>query len=123
MVLDYNRDGSPDFLVTQVAAPTVLLENRARDAHWLTVAPEGAGDAGINARIVVTAGGRTQQQIILAGGSYLAGPPREAYFGVGGATVVDRVVVRWADGAVTDVSHVTADHVLRVRHPDPAPPF
>ena len=27
VVFDYNRDGSPDLLITQVAAPTVLLEN------------------------------------------------------------------------------------------------
>ena len=86
VVFDYDRDGSPDLLITQVAGPTVLLQNYTDGKHWLTVAPEGPGDAGIGARVTVTAGGRTTTQILLAGGSYLAGPPREAYFGLDAAT-------------------------------------
>ena len=114
VVFDYNRDGAPDLLITQVAGPTVLLQNYRRDAHWLTVAPEGPGDAGINARVTVTAGGRSTTQIVLAGGSYLAGPPREAYFGLGRTSTAERVRVEWADGTATEFQDVPADQVLRV---------
>ena len=114
VVFDYNRDGAPDLLITQVAGPTMLLENHRRDAHWLTVAPEGAADAGINARVTVTAGGRSTTQIVLAGGSYLAGPPREAYFGLGQAATAERVRIEWADGTATELQDVAADQVLRV---------
>ena len=117
VVFDYNRDGSPDLLITQVAAPTVLLENYTAGRHWLTVAPDGPNDAGVNARITVTAGGRPSTQILLAGGSYLAGPPREAYFGLADAARADTVTVEWADGERSELHDVPADQVLRIRHP------
>jgi hypothetical protein len=117
VVFDFNRDGAPDLLITQVAGPPILLENLISGKHWLTVAPGGPGDAGIDARVTVTAGGRSSTQILLAGGSYLAGPPREAYFGLGTATVADEVVVQWASGRTTRLANVPADQVLRVPAP------
>ena len=47
---------------------------------------------------------------------YLAGPPREAYFGLGDATVADAVRIAWADGTTTELHDVPADQVLRVAH-------
>jgi hypothetical protein len=117
VVFDYNRDGSPDLLYTQVATPTVLLENLISGSHWLTVAPTGASEAAIGARVSVTVGSRTTNQIILAGGSYLAGPPREAYFGLGTATVADLVRIQWADGTESEMVDVPANQILRVVKP------
>jgi hypothetical protein len=114
VVFDYDRDGSPDLLITQVAGPTILLQNYTDRKHWLTVAPEGPDDAGINARVTVTAGGRTTTRILLAGGSYLAGPPREVYFGLDGAPVADVVRIEWANGTTTELLDVKADQILRV---------
>jgi hypothetical protein len=116
VVFDYDRDGAPDLLITQVAGPTLLLENQTAGRHWLTVAPVGAGDLGINARISVTAGGRTATQLLLAGGSYLAGPPREVYFGLGDETVADVIRIDWADGTTTELRDVPGDEVLHVPH-------
>jgi len=116
VVFDYDRDGTPDLLVTQVAGPTMLLRNQTTGRHSLTVAPTGPGDAGIDARIAVTAGGRTTTQLLLAGGSYLAGPPREAYFGLGASPMADAVRIAWADGTTTELHDVPADQVLRVPH-------
>jgi enediyne biosynthesis protein E4 len=114
VVFDYNRDGSPDLLITQVAGPTVLLQNYTGGKHWLTVVPEGSDDAGLGARVTVTAGGRTTTQILLAGGSYLAGPPREVYFGLDAAPIADVVRIDWADGTTTELPNVKADQILRV---------
>ena len=114
VVFDYDRDGSPDLLITQVAGPTVLLKNYTAGRHWLTVAPAGRGDAGIDARVSVTAAGRTTEQVLLAGGSYLAGPPRELYFGLGAAATADLVRIEWANGTTSELRDVTADQVLRV---------
>jgi hypothetical protein len=114
VVFDYNRDGAPDLLISQVNGPVMLLENRVKDRNWLTVAPTGPGDQGIDARITVEAGGRTTTQILLAGGSYLAGPPREAYFGLGTAKTADRVTVHWADGRTSVRTNVPAGGVLTI---------
>ena len=50
--------------------------------NWLTIIPDDRAGHAINARIRVTAGAQTSEQILLAGGSYLTGPPREAYVGL-----------------------------------------
>jgi hypothetical protein len=117
VAFDYNRDGSPDLLITQVAGPTLLLQNATAGKHWLTVAPGGPNDAGIDARVTVSAGKRTTTQIVLAGGSYLAGPPREAYFGLDSATTADLVRIEWANGTTTEMHNVKADQVLQVARP------
>ena len=52
-------------------------------------------------------------RIVLAGGSYLAGPPMEAVFGLGDATAADEVHVRWSDGRISDVRNVRAGTILR----------
>jgi hypothetical protein len=117
IVFDYNRDGAPDLLITQVNGPTLLLQNETVGPHWLTIAPSGRNDAGIDARISVTAGGQTTTQVLLAGGSYLAGPPREAYCGLGLSSNADVVHIAWADGASSDLRNVRANQVLRVAHP------
>jgi hypothetical protein len=116
VVFDYDRDGSPDLLITQVDGPTMLLRNHTRGKHWLTVAPTGQGDAAIDARVSVTTGGRTTTQLLLAGGSFLAGPPREAYFGLAAAATADLVRVDWADGSTSELRDVPADQVLRLPH-------
>ena len=69
--------------------------------HWLNVRLRGKGKGGANrsgigARISVTAGGITQMREI-RGGSGLANhqDPPEACFGLGKATRIERLEVRW----------------------------
>ena len=66
--------------------------------------------------VEVTAGGRASRQAILGGGSYLAGPPPEAYIGLGDATTAD-VTVRWDDGTRVSMTDVAADQIVRVEAP------
>ena len=113
---DYDRDGDPDYLITQVGLPAVLLENRSPRRHWLTVElPRGTG-RDVGAVVTITAGERTSRQAILGGGSYLAGPPPEAYIGLGDATSAD-VVVTWDDGTSVSMDDVAADQVVRINAP------
>lgn len=44
-----------------------------------------------------------QTRTVLAGGHSIASSaPPEVHFGLGGATVVDRVRIRWPDGATSE---------------------
>ena len=110
---DYDRDGDQDLLVTQMAYKTLLLENRTPAGRSITVDLGAAGAAGPGSRIKVTAGNRVVTQIVLAGGSYLAGPPLEAIFGLGDASGADEVLVTWADGRETILSGVAAGSIVR----------
>ena len=111
---DYDRDGAPDLLVTQVAYSAILLENQTTDRHWLTVDLSRAGAQAAGARVTVTAAGERTTQVALFGGSYLAGMPLELYFGLGGAQRADNVTVTWADGTTDDLGGAAGDRIVRV---------
>jgi hypothetical protein len=119
VAFDYNRDGRPDLLVSQVAYDDTLLENRSdRDGHWLTVvAKPTAGRTVIGATITVTAGGQRWVQRLIGGGSYLAGPPNEGYFGLGSADRATSVAIDWPDGTTTVSSDVPADQLIVMQPP------
>ena len=82
---DFDRDGDPDLLITQVGLPTLLLENRTEGAHWLNVALDPTAAAASGAWVTVRSGGRTERQLVLSSASYLSGLPLEAYIGLGHA--------------------------------------
>jgi hypothetical protein len=113
IAFDYDRDGDQDILMTQVAYSTVLLENRSPAGRSITVDLAGGGAAAVGARVSVVAGERVVTQFVVAGGSYLAGPPLEAVFGLGPATAADEVRVTWADGRQTVIRDVAAGSVIR----------
>lgn len=112
--LDYDRDGGPDLLVTQMAYSALLLENQTAGRHWLTVDLSRAGAQAAGARVTVDIGGVRTTQVSLLGGSYLAGMPQELYFGLGQAVAADAVTVTWADGTTSDLGRTLADQVVRV---------
>jgi hypothetical protein len=111
---DYDRDGAPDLLITQVAYSTVLLENGSTGKHWLTVDLSRAGAQAAGARVAVGAAGSRTTQVALYGGSYLAGMPMELYFGLGSAATADQVSVTWADGTVSDLGSMPGDRIVHL---------
>ena len=115
--LDFNRDGAPDLLVTQVGWSTQLLQNTTTGRGWLTIDVSRAGAQAAGARVTVTAGGRRTTQLALYGGSYLAGMPMELYFGLADAKSADDVTITWADGTTSDLGPVPSGRLL---HATPA---
>ena len=100
---DYDEDGDHDFYLVSPGRNWLVRNDLAR-ARWIRVALEGVRSQrqGIGARVSVTARGVTQTREITAADP----PPLAATFGVGGATVVDEVVVRWPSGAVSRLTGV-----------------
>jgi hypothetical protein len=137
IALDYDRDGDEDLLVgfADDANGIQLWRNDVgTQRRFLEVTLRGAGIPGkanraaIGARVEVTAGGVTQLREVDAGSGHM-GPqaPLTLAFGLGTATVADRVRVRWpnAGRTVTELTNVAADQFLTIeepceRGPDPA---
>jgi hypothetical protein len=69
----------------------------------------------IGSRIGCTAGGFTQWQEVRGGGSYISQNDLRAHFGLGAATRVDRLWVRWPNGLEEEWRDVAADQVLTLR--------
>ncbi len=78
----------------------VLFENPGTEHHWLGLELRGksANRGGIGARITVRAGGSTWHSVVSTGGSFGSGPVARR-LGVGSATTVDEIVVRWPGSA------------------------
>lgn len=128
IVFDYDRDGDEDVLISNMNQPARLLENVTADSgHWLHVrliqGPGRTRDA-IGATVHAQIGSVTKRREILCGGSYLAGVPAEAHFGLGPATSIDELTIRWPDGETTTYVDVAVDQFLTISrvegdcHPD-----
>ncbi len=114
---DYDNDGDPDLVLTNLDAPPRLLRNDGTSGAWLTVIVEDkrGGVGPIGTLVTVKAGGRTQRRDIASGDSYLSTHDPRPHFGLGSATTVDEVDVRWPDGSHTMRKNVPARQMLRVQ--------
>jgi enediyne biosynthesis protein E4 len=115
---DVDGDGAPDLLLTTAGGRARLLLNRAPDrGHWLTVRafdPALKRDA-VGATVTVRAGERRWLRRADPGGSYLCSSDPRALFGLGPATAVDSLVVRWPDGSDEEFPGGPADRLMVLR--------
>jgi hypothetical protein len=110
---DYDNDGDVDFAVSQIGGPLVLLQNRVSGKHWLEVALDGFHPGALVS--VVLPGGRKLQREARAGGSYLSSEDPRCLFGLGEATEVKELVVRWPDGEETRLHDGKANQIVEVK--------
>jgi hypothetical protein len=106
-----------DLVLTNLDAPPSLLRNDGANGAWLTVIPEDTrgGVGPIGTRVTIKAGARIQQRDIASGDSYMSTHDPRPHFGLGAATQVDEVDVRWPDGSHTIRRNVAARQMLRVK--------
>jgi hypothetical protein len=95
---DYNNDGRIDVLVGNNGGPPVLLANNAGAGnHWLGVHLRGTGcnrDA-IGATITWSANGTKRSRFKASGGSYLSSHDPREVLGLGTATKLDWLEIKW----------------------------
>jgi ASPIC/UnbV protein/VCBS repeat protein len=112
---DYDNDGDLDVAVGSVGGRLVLLRNEHGGGTWLEV-----NLVGFHPGAEVTAmlpDGRRLRREVHAGGSYLSSEDPRVHFGLGGATEVRKLVVRWPEGGETVLSGVAANQLVDVRAP------
>lgn len=125
VVFDYDNDGDLDLFLANQGQHAQLFENRGVPGHhWLTVELEidpktGVHPDGLGTRVTITtaAGSQIRQK---DGGKVYAGQgdPR-LHFGLGAATLIDALVVRWPDGGIQELGDLAVDRILHLRQ-DPA---
>jgi hypothetical protein len=115
---DFDNDGDIDVLIMNMNEPPSLLRNDYRGPnHWLTVALQGAAAnrLGLGATVRLTSGGRAQARAILSQSSYYSHDDLRAHFGLGTATVADRLEVAWPDGHNDTLENVAADRFVTIK--------
>jgi hypothetical protein len=112
---DIDDDGDLDVLMANAQGPARLFRNEApRAGRWLIVRaidPRVERYA-IGAQLTVVAGPRRFVRSVTRGFSYLSSNDPRAHFGLGDATQVDRIEVRWPDGLLEVFGASAVDRVV-----------
>ncbi|HJU48394.1 MAG TPA: CRTAC1 family protein, partial [Gaiellaceae bacterium] len=112
---DYDNDGDLDLAVNSIGGPLLLFRNSGGTGHWLEV-QTGAFAPGTQVTVVLP-DGRTLVRETRAGASYLSSEDPRVHFGLGAATRVPELRVRYPGGRETVLRDVAADRLLTVRPP------
>ena len=109
---DYDNDGRVDVAVGTVGGRLLLLRNTSKAGHWLevNVAPFSPGAL----VTVVGPDGKRQVREVQAGSSYLSSEDPRVHFGLGQATSVRELIVRYPDGSVRRLRNVRGDRIVTV---------
>ena len=99
---DFDNDGDVDVAVNNVHdRPNLYRLDAPADAAWteLKLAGTTSNRSAIGARVRIVAGGVTLVREVRGGGSYYSQNDLRVHAGLGDATRIDRVEVRWPNGA------------------------
>ena len=114
---DIDNDGDTDIVVSNMDdVPTILRNDSLRNGHWLTLKLVGKkpNPLAIGARVIAIVGQHHLTREVRSGGSYLSQSDLRLHFGLGPATLVDRLKVRWPNGTEQILENVPADQFVTV---------
>jgi hypothetical protein len=115
---DLFNDGKLDVVINVMDGHPVILRNVSADKnHWVELklvgGPKSPRDA-VGATVYVTANGMKQRGDVLSGGSYASTSDPRQHFGLGQATKVDDVEVRWPSGKVEHFNAQGVDRIVNI---------
>src|SRR6266404_2443362 len=138
---DLWNDGRMSAVISNMNAPPMLLVNDLRNGnHWIAFRTVGAPSAappvkkssglaqasplsplhatsfassrdGIGAKITVKVGSRTLVDEVRSGSSYISNSDMRVHFGLGSATKIDWVQVRWPGGLLERFENLPVDSI------------
>lgn len=114
---DLFNDGNMDLVVEDLVGKPMLLRNHGIPGHhWVSfeLAGQNSNRMAIGARLKLVAGGMTQTEEIHSGGSYLSQSDTRVHFGLGTATTIDSLEIRWPSGKVETFNSLSVDKFYSV---------
>jgi hypothetical protein len=109
---DFDNDGDTDVVVNNIHDTLDLFRlDQTATHHWITLKLVGttSNRSAIGALARVVTGDGEQRQEVRGGGSYYSQSDLRLQFGLGDAKTIDRVIVRWPNGAEETLSLI---HIL-----------
>lgn len=114
---DYDNDGDLDLLViNNGAAPLLLKNNGGSKNNWvgLHLVATKSNPGAVGATITWTAGGVKRQRLKTSGGSFLASHDPREILGLGSATKLDTLEIKWPSGKVDKLTNVPINSYLKI---------
>jgi hypothetical protein len=114
---DFNNDGRVDIVVTAINdRPQLLMNTTANGNHWILLKLVGVKDNrdGLGTRVKITTAEGVQFNEATTAVGYSSSSDKRVHFGLGKATVVDKIELWWPTGVKQVLTHVKTDQVLTV---------
>src|SRR5438067_4175445 len=109
----WNNGRLASVITNMGARPSLLVNETSYPNHRIGVKTVGtkSNRDGIGARVVVKAGKRTLVDEVRSGSSYNSSSDMRVHFGLGSATAVDSLQVRWPSGLNEEFANVKVDAI------------
>lgn len=114
---DLDQDGLLDIVMNDLdGSPQILRNEIAGAGNWLSVKLKGkpGNTDAIGAVITVRAGKLVQTRLVQSGTSYISQDDMRQHVGLGSATQVDAIEVRWPDGSTSRQDNVKANQIIEI---------
>ena len=116
---DFDRDGRIDAVVTRLNEPPLVLWNTSERRTWIELRLTGSRSNrdGIGVVVHIATNAGEQWNTVTTSTGYGASSDRVVHFGLGDATLVNRIEVRWPSGSIQKLSAVPANQILTIQEP------
>ncbi|MGH7494430.1 MAG: FG-GAP-like repeat-containing protein [bacterium] len=116
VVFDYDNDGDLDLLVSNSKQEPYLYENQTPVQNWLKIELEGveSNRTAFGTVVKVTAAGKNYHRQY-DGVDFLGQSILPVHFGIGNASMIDEITIRWPRGRVEKVSNLAANQLVKIR--------
>jgi len=118
---DYNNDGFLDIYIPSAEFNHILYRNTAaNNANWIGFRLEGtkSNRDAVGSFVTLYQGGKKQLRYFKAGSDYLRQDNPFVHFGIGFATSIDSVVIRWPLGAKQTLTGLEIKKYHDIKEPE-----
>ncbi|HKV61359.1 MAG TPA: CRTAC1 family protein [Candidatus Acidoferrum sp.] len=114
---DFDGDGTVEILVNNSHDSPSLLKNLGEHQNWVIVKLVGtkSNRDAIGARVTVRANGHRQVQEVRSGGGYNSQSDFRLHFGLGSASKLELLEIRWPSGLTEKIANASANQILTVK--------
>ena len=115
---DFDNDGDVDVVINNLDGPPTLLRNDGGNRNnWIIVKCIGtrSSRSAIGARVKITSGGHNQIDEVMSGSSYYSQNDLRLHFGLGKASKVDSLEIKWPSGLKETFKNLPANQLLVVQ--------